>query len=900
MPEGSYEDKAGNPGEEGTGSVTIPDTTAPQVEVVVGEDGKITITYPKDVNPETIETGKITVDGPEGPITVDFDAPVTNDKGEVIITGQVPTGVDGEVTVTVPEGSYEDKAGNPGEEGNGQGVVDSNLPIASAEELKATEDTNATGIIVASDPKGYRLTYTLDPANKPGKGEVIVNKDTGEYTYIPDHNYSGEDSFKVIVSNGNGGTTVVEVPVSIEAVADTPLVTESMDFNVGELTLNRYVWKDINGKMTIGGKVYDFNGNATGGNGNGNGINPTTLVEGINALLANKDKGGERKPILEDQTTTLKDPDVKAGEAVLINGLVYLEEGTTYTYKGQADDSGMIIIGNGFSSQYVSWAGPTGGEHSKVFTVDKTGFYDFNLYVHNESNIGNYDFKVTEENGTDVKYYPSVEAIQNELPDFIQLGDKDTANGLYEMKYGYAGSETDTIKLEKINAKLTDTDGSEILSVILSGLPKGTTLTVDSFDKDGNKIATEVYKDNDGKGIISFTGGEGVVEYKDFVLTLPEGADVGSKPVTVEVIATEKSKPNDPASDSFTFDLTVKDSDISAVVSLPEMLINRGSGASTTTMQVNPDKIANIEVINPVDKGAFPGFSFKDDDDTIAMDVDGNVVIKGAFGADILPEIRITDKGGNVEIIKMNSPVVNGSLLGSAKPKEDTDDTFTYELSERPKSGEVNLNEETGEYIYTPNADYIGKDTFVITVYDASGKVATHESGHPMHTTVPIMVIAANDVPDTAPAAHRAMVNTIDEFDIDSNDEEVTPIVASNDAVLYTLLSGLESDVNDHSVETWDNFVMGNPDDNSDADSIKFSEDFFTGLTMEDLLSDGSSTVGKFITVDYDAESQTATISVDRDGEGSGYTNETLLHLTNQDSRITLDDLLENNQVVIG
>src|SRR5699024_4393402 len=144
----------------------------------------------------------------------------------------------------------------------------------------------------------------------------------------------------------------------------------------------------------------------------------------------------------------------------------------------------------------------------------------------------------------------------------------------------------------------------------------------------------------------------------------------------------------------------------------------------------------------------------------------------------------------------------NGSLLGSAKPKEDTDDTFTYELSERPKKGEVNLNEETGEYVYTPNADYIGKDTFVITVYDASGKVATHESGHPMHTTVPIMVIAANDASDTAPAAHRAMVNTIDEFDIDSNDEEVTPIVASNDAVLYTLLSGLEANANDQSVET--------------------------------------------------------------------------------------------------
>ena len=132
-----------------------------------------------------------------------------------------------------------------------------------------------------------------------------------------------------------------------------------------------------------------------------------------------------------------------------------------------------------------------------------------------------------------------------------------------------------------------------------------------------------------------------------------------------------------------------------------------------------------------------------------------------------------------------------------------------------------------------------------------------------------------------------------------ANDELMT-IDEGNDAVLYTLLSGLEVDANDHSVETWDNFAMGNTDDNNDVDSIKFSEDFFTGLTMENLLSDDSSTVGKFITVDYDEESQTATISVDRDGEGSGYTNETLLHLTNQDTAITLDDLLANHQIVIG
>ncbi|MGL4673606.1 MAG: type I secretion C-terminal target domain-containing protein, partial [Wohlfahrtiimonas sp.] len=134
---------------------------------------------------------------------------------------------------------------------------------------------------------------------------------------------------------------------------------------------------------------------------------------------------------------------------------------------------------------------------------------------------------------------------------------------------------------------------------------------------------------------------------------------------------------------------------------------------------------------------------------------------------------------------------------------------------------------------------------------------------------------------------------------IASQGNDIISTGPGNDTLLYKLLSGFENEnTGGHGIDTWVDFALGNPATNDNADVLKFSEDFFTGLKMEDLIS--SETVGKFITVDYDAESQTATISVDRDGEGSGYTNETLLHLTNQDTAITLDDLLANNQIVIG
>ncbi|WP_345668025.1 VWA domain-containing protein [Wohlfahrtiimonas larvae] len=140
-----------------------------------------------------------------------------------------------------------------------------------------------------------------------------------------------------------------------------------------------------------------------------------------------------------------------------------------------------------------------------------------------------------------------------------------------------------------------------------------------------------------------------------------------------------------------------------------------------------------------------------------------------------------------------------------------------------------------------------------------------------------------------------------DDLVIASAGNDIISTGPGNDTVLYQLLSGLENDnTGGHGIDTWVDFALGNPELDDNADVLKFSEDFFDGLTLDDLISKDSETVGKFITVDYDEASQTATISVDRDGEGSGYTSETLLHLTNQDSRITLDDLLENNQVIIG
>ncbi|MDC5637453.1 hypothetical protein OIN80_19945, partial [Acinetobacter baumannii] len=118
----SYEDTLGNPGEEVDTTVPV-DTIPPKAEVTVTPDGKITVTYPDDVDPDTITEEKIIVEGPKGPIEVTFTPPVKQPDGSYVVTGEVPEGTDGDVTVTVPTDSYEDTLGNPGEE------VDTTVPV---------------------------------------------------------------------------------------------------------------------------------------------------------------------------------------------------------------------------------------------------------------------------------------------------------------------------------------------------------------------------------------------------------------------------------------------------------------------------------------------------------------------------------------------------------------------------------------------------------------------------------------------------------------------------------------------------------------------------------------------------------------------------------------------------
>jgi VCBS repeat-containing protein len=84
------------------------------------------------------------------------------------------------------------------------------------------EDTSVSGIVKATDVDGDPLTFTQN--TQPSHGTAVVNPD-GSYTYTPFQDYNGNDSFTVLVNDGNGGTAIAVVDIIITPVQDPSIIT---------------------------------------------------------------------------------------------------------------------------------------------------------------------------------------------------------------------------------------------------------------------------------------------------------------------------------------------------------------------------------------------------------------------------------------------------------------------------------------------------------------------------------------------------------------------------------------------------------------------------------------------------------------------------------------------------
>ncbi|WP_276574946.1 LapA family giant adhesin [Pseudomonas pharyngis] len=369
-------------------------------------------------------------------------------------------------------------------------VAVNDAPVAAPVNVTGTEDTplilgwstfgvsdvdspaSSLGVKITQLPGEGKLQYLdgstwKDVANNQTFSKADI--DAGKLRFLPDANESGVNGYGGTgVGNnqadyaqikfqptdgqllGNTGT----IKIDITPVADAPTLSVA-DNSVKSTGLIKEVWTGLSGLGT-----------------DGSGANSTTLKNVID---------GAGKPNTSGTVNNVQsDGSVTAGTASKTSGLIYLEAGKTYTFSGTGDDSLLVTIG-GKSVASTTWG--AGGNLNGSFTPTTSGYYTLDIYHHNQSGPGSYDVNLSVNGSTPIDLSSAGVPIYTGVQDLVNAGvtvsDLHGSNGegYYDGYKLNTGAEGTTVKLSSISTALTDTDGSETLSIKISGAPVGSVLS---------------------------------------------------------------------------------------------------------------------------------------------------------------------------------------------------------------------------------------------------------------------------------------------------------------------------------------------------------------------------------------------------------------------------------------
>ncbi|PLV13799.1 large adhesive protein, partial [Pseudomonas plecoglossicida] len=327
------------------------------------------------------------------------------------------------------------------------GVTFTQLPAGSLQLFNGTAWVNVAQnqTVSQADIAAGNLRFVPKPNESgiDGYGGTGVGNKQADYAQI---------KYKPTDGTAAGGEATLKVDIA--PVADKP------GLNIGSNTpeslgLTKETWNSLTGLGT-----------------NGNGISGTALKN----VFANSGSASKTEQV----TSADSGGSVAAGTGSKTSGLIYLEAGQTYTFSGTADDSLQVYIGK-TSVVGATWG--AGGTISGSFSPPVSGYYTLEIYHANQSGPGSLDINVKVGNGpvTDlsssaIPMYPNVAAMGNAGLSVSDFHGSD-GQGYYDGYKLNEGPENGTVKLVGISTNLTDTDGSESLSVKLDGIPAGSVLS---------------------------------------------------------------------------------------------------------------------------------------------------------------------------------------------------------------------------------------------------------------------------------------------------------------------------------------------------------------------------------------------------------------------------------------
>ena len=703
-------------------AVTMLEDTLLENINVLGNDSDV------DGGPLTV-IGALSAEGAEVSVNADGTVnyqPNANFNGVDTITYTVSDGAGGvttgELKITV------------------QAVEDA--PVAANDGIDAIEDTLLENITVLendTDADGDLLTVTT--AVSTAGGAVSINAD-GSLNYQAPANFTGEDTITYTISDGNEGTSTATVTVTVASVNDAPVAGAANEGTSEEAVLNGAVpaATDIDGTIVSYALVNDV---AEG--------RLTLEVDGSYRFDPGSDfedlADGESRAVTFTYTATDNEGQASAPATVTITvtgtgdvpvasaAVQVTNENTVLEATVDATSVDSVIASYAVATDLADQ-----GQGSLTFNANGSYRFapgsDFDDLADGESREVVFTYTATDENG-------GVSA-----PATVTI----TVTGANDAPVAIEASvetleDTSIIQLDVL-ANVTDIDG-DALTLVSVESEAGGTITV-----------------NEG-GTINYAPAENYFgsDTLTYVATDPAGASVTGS-ISIDIIAVNDA----PVVVGETI-VTDEDSAVNNIVVL------------TNDSDIEGDALSVTEA-SSVNGGAV----------TINEDGTLNYTPPANFNGTDTIEYTVTDAGGAASVgavlVTVNSvddqPIA--STLDTATDKgvaiegdlsqqvESGDGSMTYALTvgAEPQHGVVTLNED-GTFVYTPDADFSGRERFGYTVTD--------EDGDQSSSVVTISVVAdsfsansASDLPNDVPLA------AADNYQV-AEDTPITARVTTNDSL---------------------------------------------------------------------------------------------------------------------
>jgi VCBS repeat-containing protein len=710
--------------------------------------------------------------------------------------------------------------------GNKPGVFDSPItaalstlsentpPVANDDTESTDEDTDLNANVLTNDTDAESDPLTAIEVTGPANGTLTLGSD-GSYTYTPDPDYNGPDSFTYKANDGTDDSNTATVNITVNSVNDAPVANddtestdEDTDLNANVLTNDTDVDGDAltaievagpaNGTLTLGSDgayTYtpdpDFNGpdsftyKANDGTDDSNTATVNITVNSVNdAPVAN-----------DDTESTDEDADLNAN--VLTNDT-------------DADGDALTAI---------EVAGPANG----TLTLNSDGSY---TYTPDPDYNGPDSFTYKANDGTDDSNTATVNITVNPVND-APVANDDTES-----------TDEDTDLNANVLTNDTDADGDALTAIEVTG-PANGTLTLGSDgaytytpDPDYNGPDSFTYKANDGTADsntatvnITVNSVNDAPVATDDTESTDEDTDLSANVLTNDtdvdssLTATNASDPahgsltlgsdgsytyepdlNYNGPDSFTYTATDGTLSDTATVSITVNSVNDAPVAVD-------DGLASVPANHTLDRSAMNGVLSNDSDvetdrkdltavlvtdpsnGTVDLHEDGSYSYEPDSGFEGLDSFTYKANDGtldsNTATVSINVHGVNNQPAAnddSATTDEDTpltvpapgllfndsdgdDDTITPTKLSNPAHGTATVNTD-GSYTYTPTADFSGTDSFTYQVSD--GDLDSDPA------TVTITVDPIDDLP-TATDDDRAVSEDsgATNLNVRSNDDDV-------------------------------------------------------------------------------------------------------------------------------